>query len=165
MIICPQCKEDKEPEEFQKNKARKNGLSCYCKPCCSIQQKKRGHKQYKATYAAYYKKNQEKLYVINRAFVAANPDKVKQYNKTWNDKNRGRIVQSARERRQRMKTSNLGTIKDVNLVYEYCPVGMHVDHIVPLRGKNVCGLHVSWNLQYLTQEENYAKGNSHEGIY
>ena len=53
-------------------------------------------------------------------------------------------------------------VTELQIFYKNCPKGFHVDHIIPLKNNNVCGLHVIHNLQYLTITDNLRKGNKFE---
>lgn len=57
------------------------------------------------------------------------------------------------------RTPSWANREAINDFYRNCPEGYEVDHIIPLQGENVSGLHIAENLQYLTKSENCSKGN------
>jgi len=59
----------------------------------------------------------------------------------------------------KIRTPIWADLAKIRKIYLTCPIGYQVDHIVPLRGRNVSGLHVENNLQYLSSLENLRKSN------
>lgn len=48
---------------------------------------------------------------------------------------------------------------EIKAIYDNCPEGKEVDHIIPIQGTIVCGLHCKHNLQYLPVSDNRSKSN------
>lgn len=89
-------------------------------------------------------------------------EKQSAYMRDWNPNNRDKrneyqLIRSFKESLATPPWANLDAMVEF---YKARPDGFHVDHIIPLQGKNVCGLNVRNNLQYLTVRENCSKGNS-----
>lgn len=103
-----------------------------------------------ATVQAWHEENRARSAEIKKAWEARNPEYVA-----------ANRVQCHARRQSRIKRSKYRHLTaDIVAIYAACPPGYQVDHIVPLRGTNVSGLHVPWNLQYLTPEANMAKGTN-----
>tara|TARA_R110000772_G_C12995188_1_gene407496 strand:+ start:51 stop:485 length:435 start_codon:yes stop_codon:yes gene_type:complete len=112
----------------------------------------------------YHKTNRKSQNLYKKSWLDLNPnqkEKARQRIKNWRLRNRQKVLfygslYRARKKRACPKWANLEKIKQI---YLNCPSGYHVDHITPLTNKNVCGLHVESNLQYLTAIENQKKSN------
>lgn len=120
---------------------------------------------------AYYNANMESIKTKKKRYRKQNQDLIREYNKSWRLKNPDRCGElSARRRaRKRHATPKWLTDSDYDQIRSFyleaqrlsLETGIEhaVDHIHPLLGEYVCGLHVPWNLQILTKSENSAKGN------
>lgn len=116
-------------DNYSKNNETPDGYAYYCKDCRAITRK-----HFSDTNPEYAKTN----YLINKSEYIARAIK---YNT-----------------RRDLATPPWANLEIISRIYD-CAEGDHVDHIIPLQGKYVCGLHVENNLQYLSVEENLRKSN------
>lgn len=72
------------------------------------------------------------------------------------------LIQANRRAAKIQRTPKWADLEKIKEIYHNCPEGMHVDHIIPLQGSIVSGLHVENNLQYLSASDNLRKGNYYE---
>jgi hypothetical protein len=139
----------------------------------------------KAFCSGYRKENFKKIAQYN----TANKIKLTQQKTSWKEKNSEKAVVARKKwcknnptklvfnsvRRKLAKIQrmpawlNSGQLVEMEGVYDYCSalrragLDYHVDHVVPLRGKIVSGLHVPWNLQVISGADNVRKGNRFDG--
>jgi hypothetical protein len=108
----------------------------------------------------------ERRIAYGKQYRLDNTDRLKAYQTAKSKTVSYKRMSAAREAKRRAtklnatpQWANIDVIKEV---YMNCPEGYHVDHIVPLQGKNVTGLHVETNLQYLPAKVNQSKSNKWE---
>jgi hypothetical protein len=92
-----------------------------------------------------------------------NAEKIKERRKDYRCNARKEINSRTAKRRAAKlnRTPAWANQEKIQEIYKTCPDGHHVDHIVPLQGENVSGLHVHENLQHLPAAENLSKGNTY----
>lgn len=116
------------------------------------------------TVKKYSMETSDKISKRKAEYYQNNKENKDLYNKNWAEKNKTKKKAYSRKcsaKRRAIKKSGSFSIfeKEMLDIYKNVPVGCEVDHIIPLCGRNVTGLHVPWNLQYLTISENRKKYN------
>ena len=151
--ICSLCKEEKSLSLFNKRGGKEAGYRSFCKKCKAAKDakiynsdKRRNlylskHDQEKEARKDYYKRNKES-YFVRKAQRRA---KTLQAIPNWYNSFDAFVLKEAYELCKLRK-------KLLGIYYE-------VDHIVPLQGKNVCGLHWYKNWAVIPKHENRSKGN------
>jgi uncharacterized protein YcnI len=145
-----------------------------CIECAKASQKRTAKKRFEKNpmfYKEVYAKNAEILKNKAADYRAKNPEKVKASNHAWrkNNKHKKAAIQMQRHAAKLQATPKWLSKNDFELVDNYYKdascfrnvfkVSVAVDHIVPLKSKQVCGLHVPWNLCLRTKTDNSKKKN------
>lgn len=195
MKTCSGCKVEFTLDNFHKDKQRPDGLRCYCKSCANQKKREQYkiHRANSLQYIKEYRvKNKEKLKEYSKKYCKENSEARKSYSKQWRKDNlerareydkqyalNNRAKLSAKESRRNAKKVKATPkwltkehLTEIDQMFQDCrdvewlsDSKLEVDHIIPLRGKNVCGLHVPWNLQVLPKVYNTIKNNKFDGTY
>ena len=128
---------------------------------------------YKQHGGTRYKKGGECVECAKEKSVKQRLEKaesLREYKRKWKRNNKDLVnANTAKRRASKLNATpewlNAGHTAELEGMYLYAQIfsqigeQMHVDHLVPLQGKNVCGLHAPWNLQVISASENLKKSN------
>ena len=172
--VCSTCKEEKPLSAFGKDCTRKDGLRCACKLCSNKKNKKYRQENRDAVLEKnrkYRRENRDAIAKANKEYSQKNWDAIAERKKIWSKANPELVNAYGASRRARKKQAQPPWLTEehfnqIKAIYKNSKrmkkltgIEHHVDHIVPLAGKNVCGLHVPWNLQVIPAKHNLEKNN------
>jgi 5-methylcytosine-specific restriction endonuclease McrA len=117
-----------------------------------------------ARQSKYRLENREKERIRNAKYRLENSEKVRASRSITHAKHPKKAYARKAKRRaaKLQRVPRWADLKAIQAFIVACPSGWAADHIIPLQGKLVSGLHVLNNLQYLTRAENSAKGNRYD---
>lgn len=118
------------------------------------------HQKERIEYAhSYYDKNQENILIKRGIYQKNNPDICN----ANNSKRRAQKLQATPKWLTQEQYKEIGKFYSLAKELQWLSEEpLEVDHIIPLQGENVSGLHVPWNLQILTKSQNSSKGNKND---
>jgi hypothetical protein len=145
-----------------------------CKPCISAfnaQYRTANAERISASKKAWAAKNKEHKAQQDRGYAIKNPEARKIAREKWDRLNPGKTnAAKTKNRLERLLRVPAWLTEDdkwmIEQAYELAKLRTemfgfqwHVDHIIPLKGKKVSGLHVPTNLQVIPWQENLRKGS------
>ena len=191
MKTCTKCGETKPLDGFHKRKSSKDGKQPKCKACIKAYQQsnkkamaERARKYYqenkekRTEYGrSYYKDKKSDILKYKKRHNKENREAIRVRKRVWwkgwyqeNKEKRLHITRLYQLKKAKASPKWLTSIQLAHIkrtyrlrqvISEATGLEYHVDHIVPLNGDNVCGLHVPWNLQVLPWDLNLSKGNTY----
>lgn len=186
---CTKCGEEKALEMFHRKTGATDGRKSRCAVCqnaASATWHATNREKHLALNRAWYEKNHAAALARTAKWRTENAERHLAYLAAWREKNADRVRESSRNRLRRWKKDNRGAVNAdkmrrianqlqatpewadraaIRAIYKDAAhlrkmgVDCEVDHIVPLRGKTVSGLHVHANMQIVSGAYNRQKGN------
>lgn len=163
MKKCSKCKETKALFEFGKHSSNKDGFQYQCRACRTL------------TCAVSYRKASpdrlDKKNKITQQWRDQNKEHRKEYAKSYAKQNQAKRTSLERKRQASKLQRTPAWLTDfdklkIDCLYQVAAMrtresgySWHVDHIIPLQGKTVSGLHVPSNLRVIPAPENLRKNN------
>lgn len=156
---CIKCQTAKPVDCFHVQRNAKDGRRSTCKVCAS------------AVTKAWYESNKERQSARMAGYYTANRQELLAYTAEWQRNNKDLKNRSIAKRRAAQINATpawFGELDDLAMAEAYSLRAMrseafgfewHVDHVLPLQGVNVCGLHIANNIAVIPAVANLQKGN------